>query len=118
MFTCSLSRILISLFLLHLSFWASAFEVSPMSSTIMMDKGKKEIKLAIESDGKAMTAIEISVAKRTVDDLGKETLVETEDFYVYPPQLILKPFETRSIKVKWRGDKTPLVEEACRTIAC
>ena len=53
-----------------------------------------------------------SHAKRTVDDLVKETLVETEDFYVYPPQLILKPFEKRSIKVKWRGDKTPLVEEA------
>ena len=116
MFSCKLSKIFMALLLIAVSSATSAFEVSPMSATINADKGKKEMKFSIDNNSDELTAIEITTAKRVIDDLGKETLVDSEDFYIYPPQLILKPLEKRTIKVKWIGENKPHIEEAYRII--
>ena len=52
-------------------------------------------------------AVEFSVTTREMDEVGKETQAKPPGiekwFLIYPPQLILKPKERRTIRVSWRG---------------
>ncbi|NJN49341.1 MAG: molecular chaperone [Alkalinema sp. RL_2_19] len=72
----------------------------------------------IKNTTKELLAIEVSTAKRSMDLQGKETLTSAdEDFMIYPPQILLKPGESQTVRVTWLGDPQPQHELAYRLIA-
>ncbi len=72
----------------------------------------------IENDGPEQVAIQVSMVHRTMKIDGTEDLIEAEDdFIVFPPQLVLEPGESRTVRVQWLGDPDPKIELAYRIIA-
>ncbi|WP_066348303.1 fimbria/pilus periplasmic chaperone [Geminocystis sp. NIES-3708] len=67
----------------------------------------------IENVSKEILAVEIYCTKREIDIDGNESqsLVE-DDFLLYPPQIILKPGESQSVRLTWVGDPQPPQELA------
>jgi fimbrial chaperone protein len=63
-------------------------------------------------------AIQLSTWRRSLDREGAESRVDAEDeFSVYPPQFVLGPRETRSVRVQFLGPSAPTQELAYRLIA-
>lgn len=72
----------------------------------------------VENDGPAEVAVQITMAHRQMALDGSETLSDAEDdFIVFPPQLVLKPGESRAVRVQWIGDPAPKTELPYRIIA-
>jgi len=61
-------------------------------------------------------AVEITVKKRSCKLDGEEILEDTEDFIIYPNQLLLRPGETIVSTVSWLGTEKPTQELAFRII--
>ncbi len=110
-------RFIFTLFIFLTSINIYAFKFSPMSLTIE-DKGRNKTSLLyVENDSKSPIAIQISMAKRVMDENGDEKHPEVEDdFLIYPPQLILKAKQKRSIKLTWLGKNNLKQEKAYRVI--
>jgi fimbrial chaperone protein len=97
---------------------ASAFRFSPLVMEFEPSGSGAHKTYRVENDGDVPNAIQITMVRRLVDANGKESLPEEEDdFVVFPPQMVLQPGETRSIRVQWVGDPTPPAELAYRIIA-
>lgn len=112
-------KLILTIFLAICSFTVLAFKFSPMSQTLIPGKDKNSI-FVIENDSNEPIAIQMSVAKRSMDINGKEVQTEEKEaLTLYPDQLIVPPGEKRSVKVTWNGtDKSKLLsEEAYRVIA-
>jgi len=104
------------LFLLNSSF-IYAFKFSPMSLSLESQGKKKTSLLYVENDSNSPIAVQISMAKRVMNEKGEEQHPEVEDdFLIYPPQLILKAKQKRSIKISWLGEKLIESEKAYRVI--
>ncbi len=72
----------------------------------------------VENDGPEEIAVQVSMVRRIMALDGSEQLLDAEDdFIVFPPQMILKPGEERTIRVQWLGDPNPKAELAYRIIA-
>ncbi len=112
-------KLAITFIVLFISFSIFAFKFSPMSQTLVPGKDKNSV-FVIENDSNEPIAIQMSIARRSMELTGKE--IQTEDkesITLYPDQLIVPPGEKRSVKVTWNGgDKAKLVaEQAFRVIA-
>jgi fimbrial chaperone protein len=107
----------LSTLLLLLTFNVYAFKFSPMTMELSpKGKGKSQI-VSVENNSNEAIAIQISMARREMDILGKEKQIEEEDnFLVYPSQLVLNSKEKRSIKVSWLGPAKVDKEESYRII--
>lgn len=105
------------LFLLLISPITFAFKLSPMSLTLEKNSQFKGT-VQIENESSEPMAIEISIAKRIMDESGKETHpIVTNLFQIYPEQIILSPKQKRSVRIEWKGDKKIKEEKAFRLIA-
>jgi fimbrial chaperone protein len=63
-------------------------------------------------------AVRISVRPRRIEPDGTEVQgKESDDFVVYPRQMLLDPGDRRSVRVAWRGTDSPTSELAFRIIA-
>jgi len=73
--------------------------------------------LFVTNNSDKILAVEIYSKKREmkVDD-GTDILTETEDFLIYPNQLLLQPGEQQVSTVTWGGEKNPESELAYRLI--
>ncbi len=118
-----LSRIpslLFSLLVLGLA-WvnpALAFQLLPMSQTFAPSGADSTKTYRVVNSKETPIAVEVSVVKREVNLLGKETLTPAdEDFVVYPPQMILEPNSSQTIRVTWLGETSPESELSYRFIA-
>ncbi len=101
-----------------LSFSLFAFKFSPMSLELESSGQKSRGQYYLENDSKETIAIELQVAKRKMNLEGKETRkIDKKSFQVFPPQLILKPGEKKSVRVIWKGKNSLDVEKAFRLIA-
>lgn len=88
-----------------------------MSLTLDKDSSFKGT-IQIENESSAPMAIEISMAKRVMDEFGKETHpIVADQFQIYPEQIILASKQKRSIRVEWKGDKEIKEEMPFRLIA-
>ena len=82
---------------------------------------EKEFTYSITNKMNCTIAFDVAVYKRCTDKNGKETLIKDEDsFLVFPSQLIIKPQEERSVKLRWVGNKefkkNPHKEQAFRVV--
>lgn len=107
----SLLKVLIFLPLLY------AFTFNPMSQSIELEDKQKSAQFLLENDTNEKLAIELTVKNRSMDSEGKETLSETKEITVFPPQLIIPPKEKRTIRVNWNGPKELKDEKSFRVIA-
>jgi len=96
----------------------AGFRLSPPRMTFSPNGSGATRSFRIESTGDQPVAVEIHMKKRVVDINGQETQPDAEaDFVVYPPQILLKPGETQTVRVTWLGDPNPSSELAYRIIA-
>lgn len=110
-----------SIFILILSFLISnayAFKFSPMSITINPTTGERSTVAYLENDSSSPIAIQITLANRVMDLNGNETYPEAnEELQAYPSQMIIPPYEKKSVKITYVGKEIGEVEKAFRIIS-
>ena len=112
-----MSRLFLLIFCLHVSN-LYAFKFSPMSITINPSSGEKSTVAYLENDSSSPIAIQITLANRVMDSNGNETYPEVVDeLQVYPSQMIIPPYEKKSIKVTYTGKDIGEIEKAFRIIS-
>lgn len=94
-----------------------AFDFSPMSQTIELGEGKKGGQFLIENEGSSNIAVELTVKERKMDEDGAETLLDTKDISIFPPQIIIPPREKRTIRVQFTSKEELTTEKSYRVIA-
>src|SRR5690606_3040109 len=94
-----------------------SFSFSPMSQSIELGEKQKGTQFMITNDGEEKLAIELTVRERRMDPHGKETLPETKEITIFPPQMIIPPKEKRTVRVNWSGPKDIETERSFRVIA-
>lgn len=115
----SFKRILLSFFLVLLGVQpAFAFKLLPISRTFTPFGSGATQSYQVVNDSNERLAVQISLVKRQMDLAGKENYQPAdEDFLVYPPQILLEPQKTQTVRVTWLGDPQPAKELAYRIIA-
>lgn len=103
--------ILFAIGFLTLSTPAFAQRVEPMSYSLTPSGSGATKALRIENTTQKSITIELTANKITVDDFGSETKTLAEDdFLIFPPQAIIKPGKTQTVRVKYIGD--PRIEKS------
>ncbi len=113
-----LSLLLATLFLLTPSPAAQAFELVPIRMEFEPAGRGANQSFRLENGSSNTVAIQVSMLTRQIDVNGKETNAPAEDdFLVYPPQVLLKPNQVQTLRVKWLGTPKPEKELAYRILA-
>ena len=69
----------------------------------------------LDNDSSNTVPVQLSMLTRQMDLDGTETTAPAEvDFLVYPPQVLLKPNQVQTVRVKWLGTPKPEKELAYR----
>lgn len=101
-----------------LSQGARAFQVSPMSASLLATGREASMSFELMNKSDRPVPIEVSINKRTQDldgkDIPETSTAAEEKFVIYPPQFILEPKSTRLVKVTWIGGKEVAAEQAFR----
>jgi fimbrial chaperone protein len=105
-----------SLFILIFPFLYS-FTFSPMSQNIELSDKRKASQFLIENDGALSIAVELIVKERIMDESGAETLQDTKDLKIFPPQIIVPPGDKRTIRVNYTGPEDLKIEKNYRVVA-
>ncbi len=95
----------------------AAFNFSPMSQSIDLGEQRRGAQFLIENDGASNIAVELSVRERRMGEDGTETLNETTDITVFPPQIIIPPGDKRTVRVSYTLKDMPEKEKNYRLIA-
>lgn len=96
---------------------ASAFQVVPISQEFEpTGRGANQV-FQVENDRDEPVTVTIAMARRVVDIDGRETHEATEDFTVFPTEIILQPKASRVVRVQWIGEPAPSAELSYRLIA-
>jgi fimbrial chaperone protein len=110
-----LTVIIFTCFINHNAF---AFKFSPMSTSIGVKENENSSLFFLENDSALAIAVQVSLAKREMDENGIENNPKiSHELTLYPTQLIIPPNEKRSVKVTWVGPMVPNKELAYRLIA-
>ena len=93
------------------------WSISPTIMTI--DPAKPQVFFTLTSEKQEKPVpVEITVCERHIDPEGKDTEGDpVKEFLVYPSHVILKPGDTRTIRVVWKGGKQLEQEKAYRLVA-
>lgn len=103
---------------LFLSLSTFAFKLSPMSYSIKGGAQKSNIaNFTVSNDSDAPIAVQLEVKVRDMKLDGSENLPETDDFLIFPDQLVLSPKSRRVVKVRWIKGEVKDVERSFRLIA-
>ncbi|KXF79724.1 fimbria/pilus periplasmic chaperone [Enterovibrio coralii] len=101
---CAIRPLLLALLLV--SPFAQAFELLPMVSFFSDYGEKSEQFFRIENTNATPLAIEISPKLRTVYGGEHESLTDTDDFFIFPPQVLIPPGKSQMVEVKYLGGKS------------
>jgi fimbrial chaperone protein len=98
--------------------WAGpTYQLTPSSLTLAPSGSQSNGAFRVRSTGDEPVAIEIRITERQMDLQGHETRPEAEaDFVIYPPQILLQPGESQTVRVTWLGDPAPAHELPYRLI--
>ncbi len=112
-------RILFALFLVFslASPAATAFEFSPIIAQFDPSGPGSARTFIAHNTQQEPVALQIEVFSRSADETGAETRVPDHDnFIITPPQLVLAPGTSRSVRVQWLGEAAPEQELAFRIV--
>ncbi len=95
-----------------------AFRLVPITMTLNPSGRGANGVFRVENESNEKVAVQISMAKRSMDQDGKETLTPaTDDFVVFPPQIALDAKQSQVVRVRWVGNANLEQEGAYRVIA-
>ena len=104
--------------LLVTSFAAHAFKLTPAVISITPSQDGASAVVRVENNSDERAAIQFSILTREMDINGREKSVPVEDaFMVYPPQAIIEPRKTQTVRIRWIGESLPKEEIAYRFLA-
>ncbi|MGR5133761.1 fimbria/pilus periplasmic chaperone [Vibrio alfacsensis] len=87
-----------------------AFELFPMVQGVDdLGKGTSTF-FKVTNTSLAPLPLEITTSKRSVEFNNEETLLETDDLMVFPPQILIPPGKSQTIKVQYIGPPKPFAE--------
>lgn len=89
----------------------------PMSYTIEASDKTKTALFTVYNDSNDPIAIQLDMRQRNMKADGSEDQPETEDFLIFPDQLVLGAKKKRVIKVRWLKGKIGPTEKSYRLIA-
>lgn len=95
----------------------SAFRFSPMVVEFEPTGSRATQVLVIENPGDDKLPVQIEAFARSTDAMGSEVRKKTEDFVIYPEQVVLLPKEKRNVRVSWVGEISDGKEKAYRLVA-
>lgn len=115
----SLRPFFIALFLVLAGIQPSfAFKLVPISRTFSPVGANATQSYEIVNDGPDRLAVSVSMVQRQMDLDGKEQYKDADDdFLIYPPQILLEPGATQTVRVTWVGQSNPSKELAYRLVA-
>ncbi|MGK7892002.1 MAG: molecular chaperone [Leptolyngbyaceae cyanobacterium] len=94
-----------------------SYQLSPNSMTLSPNGSRATGVFQVTSTGTEPVAIEVRIYERQMDINGVEARPDAEEeFMVYPPQILLQPGETQTIRVTWLGEPDVFSEQAYRLI--
>lgn len=96
---------------------AFAFKLSPMVVSFAASGSKATQVLTLENNANEKVPVQVEVFTREIDSKGEEVRKPTEDFNVYPEQLVLLPNEKRNVRVTYTAGKNLSSEQAFRIVA-
>lgn len=103
--------------LLCISHEAAALKISPFKASITPSTDKATQVFRIENNSNESAAIQVSVQTWAIAPNGEEINNDAEDdFSVFPAQMVLKPHESRAVRVQYLGEM-PDAEKAYRVLA-
>jgi fimbrial chaperone protein len=112
------SLLLTVLFLLAANPAALAFTLVPITMEFEPAGRGANQSFRLENDSSNSVPVQISMLTRQMDLNGVETNAPAEDdFLVYPPQVLLKPNQVQTVRVKWLGTPKPEKELTYRILA-
>ena len=107
----SIGLSLLALGFLSITTSAHAQRVEPMSYNMAPSGSGATKALRIQNTTQKSITVELTANKVSVDDYGDETKTPAEDdFLIFPPQAIIKPGKTQTVRVKYIGD--PKIEKS------
>ncbi len=84
-----------------------AHEVSPIRTILLVGQGQTSTSLSVRNTRDKDLPIEVVALRRDVAPDGTETLTPAEDaFRVFPPQFLLKPGDSQTLRIEYTGDRT------------
>jgi fimbrial chaperone protein len=90
---------------------AAALKITPFKVSVAPGTQGATQVFRIENNSAAPAAIQVSALTWDIGPDGREINHDAEDeFIVFPAQLVLAPYESKSVRVQWLGD-TPLESE-------
>ena len=96
---------------------AWAYEFSPIVAQFAPSGAGASRTFVVKNTHVDPIALQIEVYRRSADETGKEVREpEFDDFIITPPQLVLAPGQSQSIRVQWIGDTDPEMELSYRLI--
>lgn len=95
-----------------------AFKLLPISRTFAPVGRNATQSYEIVNDRNERLAVSVSMLQRQMDKDGKESYKPADDdFMIYPPQILLEPNTTQTVRVSWVGDPNPAAELSYRLLA-
>lgn len=96
---------------------ATAYEFAPIVAQFTPSGAGASRTFVVKNTHVDPIALQIEVYRRSADDQGNEIRQpEYDDFIVTPPQLVLAPGQSQSIRAQWIGDPDPDIELSYRLV--
>lgn len=102
----------------------AGFSMNPLITVLEISKGKTsaEVILKFEGDIKRPVAVELKITEREISLDGEKVIQKdnkeiSQNFIIYPAQIILMPGENQRVQIKWVGNAIPKKEIAYGLIA-
>lgn len=97
-------RTLSAVAMLILSHQALSFQLVPTVSVIELPQNTSGVSLNLENPRSVPLPVELEIMERLVHEDGSEEYEPADDaFLVFPPQAVIEPGQTQSIRVQWLG---------------
>lgn len=102
---------------LFIPIYSWSFRMSPMVVYFTPEKSKATQVLTLENSTSEKVPVQVEALTRDLDKNGDEVRSKTDDFIIYPDQLVLLPGEKRNVRVTWSGTLTDGREQTYRIVA-
>lgn len=103
-------RFIVGIFMLAASYTipVEAMQVTPLSVEMESVGIASRASLLVRNTREIDLPVEFSVVRFTLDENGERTEFDDaeDDFLIFPPQAIIKPYGQQTVRVQWLGDPT------------